>query len=415
MSSTAYSTEPAVVLPMIGHEDRHASEQIVVFDVLSHENMHLQFNEAFLRLVRAAFPDHSVVFHARLAHIESIAARTGDLAGIDMRPCEPFAVPFGLSHHSPIAGRWAARRAISNILDLLADCSPRLVAILGVDANLYAGLRRTWRSKKTPLHMILHSQLGDSVLWRSRNPVVRAFDFVSVIDRPLPPPIRLVALELGVEEAIAQISGKPGRGVVTLEHPILRSEWRPDIAPRQDETLRIGFVGHSSRTKGFHLFAEMARKYHLPTKKFEAIGMWAPNTETIDLSGLDRLPERGGLPRAAYLRALSGVDVVCLPLAGRAYDFIASGSVSDAIAGLKPLVALQTRTLAAIWEKYGPIGYLARSEEELDAYVGAMSKSGLQQDRQTWAKNLAKLRDARLPSSLAKSYRALIEAAELRC
>lgn len=376
--------------------------------------MHLQFNEAYMRLVRAAFPAHSVVFYARADHIENLAERIEDLDGIDMRPCAPFAVPFGLSHHSPAAGRWAARRTIRNILRLLAGCTPLMVAILGVDANLYAGLRGSWRAKDTPLHLILHSQLGDSILWRSRNPILRAFDFVSVIDRLLPPAVRLVTLELGVQEAITDISSKPGGGVVTLEHPILRSEWCPGMALRS-EVLRIGFLGHSSHTKGFHLFAEMARKYRLPEKRFEAIGMWAPKTEALDLSGLDRLPERGGLPRAAYLNALAGIDIVCLPLAGRAYDFIASGSVSDAIAGLKPLVALQTRTLAAIWERYGPIGYLARSEEELDAYVGAMSKISLQRDWQMWVKNLSQLRYARLPESLAKSYRKLIETVEVQC
>ena len=411
MSSLAYSVAPTTALPVTDRHDRHAQGQIVVFDVLSHGSMHLQFNEAYLRLVRAAFPACSVVFYARAAHIESLAERITDLDGIDMRPCAPFAVPFGLSHHSPLAGRWAARQAIGNILRLLTACSPLMVAILGVDANIYAGLRRSWRAN-TPLHLILHSQLGDSMLWRSRNPIIRAFDFVSVIDRPLQPAIRLVALELGVKEAIADITCKPGRGVVTLEHPILRSEWCSGTAPLS-EMLRIGFLGHSSHTKGFPLFAEMARKYRQPKKRFEAIGLWAPNTEALDLSGLDRLPARGGLPRAAYLNALAGVDVVCLPLAGRAYDFIASGSVSDAIAGLKPLVALHTRTLAAIWERYGPIGYLAQSEEELDAYVGAMSKRALQPDRQIWAENLSRLRYARLPESLATGYRALTEAVEI--
>lgn len=400
---------------MPGQQASASSRQIVVFDVLSHGGMHLQFNEAFLRVVHAAFPGHRVIFHARPAHIESLAARTGDLDRIEMRPCEPFAVPFGLSHHSPLPGRWAARRAIANMLTLLADCSPRLVAVLGVDANLYAGLQRAWRARPIPLHLILHSQLGDCALWRSRNPVVRAFDFISVIDRPLPPAVRLVALELGVKATIAQISSKPDPRVVTLEHPILRSEWGPDTAPRHDELLRIGFLGHSSRTKGFHLFAEMARKHRAPGRRFEAIGMWAPDTEAVDLSGLDRLPERGGLPRDAYLSALAAVDIVCLPLAGRAYDFIASGSVSDAIAGLKPLVALRTRTLAAIWERYGPIGFLAQSAEELDGYVATLSRAGFRQDREVWAKNLQRLRCARLPQSLAASYRALVEAAEAPC
>jgi hypothetical protein len=410
MSSLAFSFISADTLPATVPAEHVTPREIVVFDVLSHGNMHLQFNEAYARLVRAAFPGHPVVFYARAAHVENLAARISDLNGIDLRSCPPFVVPFGLSRHSPAAGRWAAQRTIGDIQKLLAGHSPLMVAILGVDANLYATLRRVWRRKDILLHLILHSQLGDSVLWRSRNPIVRAFDFVNAIDKPLPSPIRLVALELGVKDAIAGISSKPLSAIVTLEHPILQSEWCP-AAARADAALRIGFLGHSSRTKGFHLFAEMARKYRRPEKPFEAIGMWAPNTETIDLSGLDRLPERGGLPRPAYLNAMAHVDLVCLPLAGRAYDFIASGSVSDAIAGLKPLVALRTRTLEAIWQRYGPIGYLAGSEDELDAYVGAMSKTILQREQQIWTPNLIRLRHSRLPASLAKHYRSLIETA----
>src|SRR3954451_7875597 len=88
-------------------------------------------------------------------------------------------------------------------------------------------------------------------------------------------------------------------------------------------------------------------------RQFEAIGMWAPDTKALDLSGLELLPMRGGLPRADYLKQLSVIDMVCLPLSSRAYDFIASGPVSDSIAALKPLIALRTRTLAAVWERYG--------------------------------------------------------------
>jgi len=59
--------------------------------------MHLQFNEAYIRLIHQAFPDHRVVFHARTAHLTSLSARLTGLDRIDMRACPAFTVPFGLS------------------------------------------------------------------------------------------------------------------------------------------------------------------------------------------------------------------------------------------------------------------------------------------------------------------------------
>ena len=272
-----------------------------------------------IRLIHQAFPDYRVVFHARTAHLTSLSARLTDLDRIDMRACPAFAVPFELSHHSPLAGRWAAAKTARDMRDLLGHRSPALVAVLGVDAE--------------------------------------------VMD---------------------------------------------------DGPVRIGFLGHSSRTKGFHLFADLARNYP-GARQLEAIGMWAPDTKALDLSGLELLPMRGGLPRADYLKQLSVIDMVCLPLSSRAYDFIASGPVSDSIAALKPLIALRTRTLAAVWERYGPIGFIAETEQDLTKYVSELSRCRFEQQAEVWRDNLRKIRHARLPASLAKNYPPVDDVSAAQC
>ena len=384
---------------------------VVVFDVLSHATMHLQFNEAYVRLVHAAFPKKRCVFFARSEHLHSLAPLVDDLDRIELRPCEPLTIPFGLSRHNPVAGRWAAQKVFKDVKKATRNVASVLVSILGVDANLYAVFRDRWsESSDAPLHLILHSQLGDSMAWRSRNPLVRKGDFVTAIGRSLPTNVTLVALELGVKEAIGAISARLIPNIITLEHPILESEWITAHRLPAEGKLRIGFLGHSSRTKGFDIFADMARAYRSADRRFEAIGIWAPNTDTLDLSGLDRVPAHDGLSREAYLRALADVDLVCLPLSSRAYDFVASGCVSDAIAGLKPLVALRTRSLAAIWDRYGPIGHLANDNDELRTFIGTFSNHDFVQCYPRWVTNLTKLRSARLPTMLASDYRASVPA-----
>lgn len=79
-------------------------------------------------------------------------------------------------------------------------------------------------------------------------------------------------------------------GVVTLERSSLRSEGCPTAPSWSDEVLRIGCRGHSTRTVDFHRLPTW--RANSPDKRFEAIGTWAPGTETLDLSGLDPRPQR---------------------------------------------------------------------------------------------------------------------------
>jgi hypothetical protein len=375
---------------------------IAVFDVLSHARMHLPFNEGYLRILRCAFPERSIAFSAAEDHIRALSQRFTAADRIAFHAIAPMVIPFGLSRHNPIGGRLAARRCVATMGRALASATPDLVCVLGVDANLFAVLGGGWtRLSAAPLHMVLHSQLGDAMLWRSRNPFIRAGDFVAQLGRVLPPHLRIVALELGVREAITEVSPSLAGSVDTLEHPILPSEWIAEARPH--EGLRLAFLGHSSRTKGFESFTRLALDCAAPGRAFDAIGILAPGADRLDMSGLARRPAKGGLSRAEYLAALQDIDMVCLPLTGRAYDFLASGTVSDAIAALKPLLAFRTRTLAAIVSRYGPIGYLAEDYDDMRRFVTDIEER-FAVGRQSWTDNLATIRAARSPAALADTY-----------
>jgi hypothetical protein len=382
--------------------------EIAVFDFLSHENMHHAFNEGFVRVLRAAWPEDRIVFHARAGHIANLAPRLSDVGPLRFQPAPPFQPPFGLSRHNPAAGHWAARRCRSFMAQAIANRPVRLAALLGVDSNLWAVAGCFWpRLSPAPLHMILHGQLGDAMIWRSRNPLVRAFDMVAQLRRKLPAQVRLVTLELGVADAIAAIAPALRPALATLEHPVLVSEW-PQMAPRRHPAMRIGFLGHARRAKGYQVFVELARQGRRPALEFHAIGLSSPETDHLDAGALTRRPTAAGLARQDYLRAVAELDLVCLPLHSRAYDFTASGTVSDAIAALKPLLAFRNRTLDAIVAKYGEIGYLVDSRQELDRIVRELDRGEFQRQLPAWQRNLAALRDARRPESLGAAYAALL-------
>jgi hypothetical protein len=382
--------------------------EIVVFDFISHETMHLPFNEEYLRVLRAAFPDDRIVFRARAGHVANLKSRIADLGGIDFEACQPFTPPFGLSSHNPLGGTLAARACRKAMAEGVGGKNLRLVALLGVDGNLYAAIGRHWPEiSSAPLHMILHGQLGDAMIWRSRNPFARAADLVSQIRRPLPPSVSLVALELGVKEAIAELTPN-NRSVVTLEHPILVSEWSEETPPGGDK-LKIAFLGNARRSKGFEVFANLARLPEREDLQFESVGIAAPDTDRLDVSMLARKPSRTSMSRQDYLDAVRAIDLVCLPLHSRAYDFTASGTFADAVSALKPLIAFRNRTFDAIVGKYGPIGWLVESEAELFYLVGTLDRAAFLAARPEWVDNLRAIREARRPEALAAGYAALIE------
>ena len=379
--------------------------EIALFDFISHETMHLPFNEEYLRVLRAAFPDDRIVFRARAGHVANLKPRVADLGGIDFEACQPFTPSFGLSSHNPLGGYLAAQACRRTMTEAVRGKTLRLAALLGVNGNLYAAIGRNWAAS-APLHMILHGQLGDAMIWRSRNPLARAADLVSQIQRSLPTSARLLALELGVKEAIAELAPR-NRSVVTLEHPILVSEWSEE-APPAGETLKIAFLGNARRSKGFEVFANLARSSEREDLQFESIGIAAPDTDHLDVGMLVRKPSRTSMSRQDYLDAVRAIDLVCLPLHSRAYDFTASGTFADAVSALKPLIAFRNRTFDAIVSKYGPIGWLVESEAELFYLVGTLYRAAFAEARPEWVANLRAIREARRPEALAGGYAALV-------
>ena len=146
--------------------------------------------------------------------------------------------------------------------------------------------------------------------------------------------------------------------------------------------------------------------------EFHVIGHSSPETDHLDTSKLARTPSKMPLLRDEYLAALEKVDLVCLPLPGHVYDFTGSGTVSDAIAALKPLIVLRNRTMEAMFARYGPIGWLADDRDDLFRLVDTLDPGEFAQRRSSWVNNLRAMREARRPKLLAKSYAASIKMAD---
>ena len=384
---------------------------IAVFDFLSHPHMHLPFNEGYLKVLRSAFPEKEIVFAACQGHIDNLKASLGSTEGIAFVPVEPLSAPAGKSLHHPWVGRRAARACFAEARRVLGGRKPEFAALCGMDANLLAVFRKAWAaSYDATLHYVLHNHLAAAAHWRSRNPLLRAFDFASVFAKALPPGQSILVLELGLADTIEQYYSVHRGRVVTLEHPVVETEAAEPILPLSNRPLRIGFCGHCGRGKGFDIFVELATEFTGPQFEFHAIGLANPNASDLDLSSLVRKPSPVPVPREEFLAALRAVDLVCLPLPHKV-SFVASGSIIDAFAAAKPLLLTANQMHQAIRAEYGDFGLLFADTAELRQFFVEANRVRIEENYSSWIKTIIRIREARGRQPLARAYAATIQMA----
>jgi glycosyltransferase involved in cell wall biosynthesis len=203
--------------------------------------------------------------------------------------------------------------------------------------------------------------------------------------------------------ALTELNGSAS-GIHVYPHPIPSSARQLESGPLPPSSTptRIGFLGRVTRGKGIEEFVQLARRFQDRSDvHFEVHGWLPPNAPALDLRGLDVAPSPTPLTYAAYLSALQSLDYVCLPLPGSYYDFAASGTLLDAIAGLTPIIILDTPLARVIFREAGDIGDLCEDAEALARAVEQIADRVDPGRRGRQVECMRMFRDTRHPTRLA--------------
>lgn len=382
---------------------------VTIFDFLSHPTMHLPFNEGYLKVLRHVFPDDEIIFAAQQGHIDNLKGRFSSGEDIKFLPIKPFSISGNYSRHNPFFGRKAAGKCWQEVEKVVGNNTPVFAALMGMEANLLAVFPQQWQKEypNTTFHYILHNHLSAAMAWRSRNPFYRWFDFLSVFKRGLPEKQKILALELGMTSVLEQIAPQLKGSILTLEHPVLESEWLEEIPVSIDRPLRIGFVGHCGTGKGFDFFVQLANEYSGNKFEFFAIGRKNPNIGDLDLSSLTLEPSSTSVPREIFVNNLNRMDMICLPIPKNT-AYVTSGSLIDGFTALKPLILTENSSNKAIEKKYGEYGKIYSRQSEMKEFFSSYSVADFQKDQPKWIENMKKIRAGRTAKALARDYRELI-------
>jgi hypothetical protein len=373
---------------------------------------HAPFNAGLLATIRAAFPDEELFFFGAGAHIEELKQQLGvslsaSISWIEIVPPGPERGYFGrlLSEITILRKLFRTFPQNSRGQLLLASACPSTIVALKLVKHLQFDIKA---------QVVLHGGLTGILGRRYRRPILRFQEMRTALTLFGNSNIQYLVLEDCIRDALLKnvpsLSGK----VETLEHPLPPNE-AASTSTDFNTPIRFGFLGLANEQKGFvgflQLAKEMAAKY--PDQvEFHAIGRLPADEEnsTPELDALATKPGVRRMSRADFIEGVKRLHFIIFSHHPGHYDLSPSGTLLDAIAWEKPLVARSLPIFEDMLTKHGDIGYLFRNDMELREIVEHIIQKldNLHYYRQVL--NIRKARTSRAPKALAVSYREICRA-----
>jgi glycosyltransferase involved in cell wall biosynthesis len=374
---------------------------------------HVSFNAGVLETILVAFPQEKLFFYGERVHIELIQSQIGSALASKV-VWVPIALPDRKAEY--FRRLLCEIKIIKGLLPVLYQKSKIHLLFLTVTHSTFLALRLCKHLLPTGLavQVALHGGLSELVQNRSRHPVRRLKDIntaITVIGRRN---FQYLVLEENIRELLLKKFPFLSGSVEVLAHPLSPNEGDENDADLV-RPIRFGFLGMASEEKGFPRFvalaAEIVRKYG-DRVEFHALGV-CPNGEPLitGMSALDTQPVPEHLSREMFVAHLRKLHFTVFPYKPEHYGLSPSGTLLDAIAWRKPVIAARIPLFENLFNRYGNIGYLFGSEFELREIVEDLVERPDASLYRSQVLNLCKAREDRTPAALAPAYRAICKRA----
>jgi len=369
--------------------------------------MHLPFNAGYIKTLLHSFPEDNIIVVARQDHITNLKLLLPHQQRLNYESCDGFNYK-NKNSFNPIWANREAKNCLETVKNIIMGKDVRLACIGGLEAGLLRCFRKKWdRVSSSPLHYILHGQLGGATNWRSRNPLYRFFDFKAEFNKKLPSSQKWVALEKGIEASVIEAFPKLSNNIITMPHPIDNIETPTSFEHQNHSTsskMRVTFLGTCTQSKGFDVFLDVAKRLASEHYEFWAVGKDLSGIDPSEFDVLTKKPNKGYVPSDEYYNILEQSDLILLPYKDN-YKFISSGSLLDAISYLKPVLTVRNKTHETLINQYGEFGIFVDNNNEIYQKLKSLSREKILDQQDIWQKSLRKIRGDRSPKQLAKEYR----------
>jgi glycosyltransferase involved in cell wall biosynthesis len=380
---------------------------IFICDPICRAGEHVPFNSGILEIVRRAFPDEKVVFLGDQSHILRLKEQTNPFI-VDSISWTAIPLP---DRYAKYSNRfYAEAKIILKLIENLRHSANDILLFTTVMASTLAALKLLSKffHRDTTLQVVLHGYLGGVSGKRSRNPIRRLQDMKTALTLPGGGGIQYFVLEMSIKEALLKYLPSLHKRLEVIEHAI-----PPNEELLQPIDLRLpagfGFLGRAEKLRGFPVFlslaSEMTKKYRGKIE-FHAIGRYPSREDsTNEADVLATKPAFQRIERPEFIERARKLHFVIFPLSPQFYELSACGSLLDAIAWGKPVIARNIPILSNLFRKYGDIGYLFNDEIELREIIGNIIEKHDDLHYKSQVDNMKQLREDRSAVALAKIYK----------
>ena len=203
----------------------------------------------------------------------------------------------------------------------------------------------------------------------------------------------------------SRISERNKNNIYSMDHAYIRPPVDCSLTKGlKSNELLVGIPAAINKGRGLNVLKDILKKDISDSILIQSISFI---TEKINSPHFSSLNETGRLlPFEEYNQFVNKMDILLFLYDKESYKLTASGAILEAIWNQKPIIALHNYYFDYIFEKFGNLGFLCDSIDEL---VDKINEIALDRMVLTcFSDNLRKAKDALLPQNVKKQLETII-------
>ncbi len=397
---------------------------IIVFEPTLRGSGHSVLNAGILNTLREAFPSAPISFFADPSHLDYVRSHVSQQVAstVAFRP---------VNFSAPLVEQGSRRQVERLVQDLFRETFEVNSFVYLLTTSFYRSLvhvmmgiaARLKPTTKIFTHFMLHGTNRHELLHRSKNPLVRWWDFHSAVQRYNPNDLKFLVLDAATIPAWCDICPRMAPMLLPLDIALIPDE-HLYTATRSSLSypIKFGMLGQATAAKGFFAFRELAGLLNETTPgqvEFHLVGRLSSALADVDTGKLIMHSEKAqglGEPaaqmdRRSYLAKVASLDYVCLLYAGDYYDSGASGVFFDAVNLARPMITRPTRFVEEAFARFGNIGFLCREASAISDVVKGIIHGDYTDTYPDQVKALESARQHWFPEAVAARFKASLTTA----
>jgi len=384
---------------------------IVVSELGFGDGGHVPFNAGLLAVIRAAYPSEPLLFFGAAAHIEDLKEQAGGSLAATIK-WEKITLPGSDLGYFPRL--LCEMSMLRNLLATFPEDSPGLLLLTSVRPCTVVALKLVKRSRfsKIKAQVVLHGHLSGVTGKRYRRPIRRFQEMRTALTIFGNRNLQYLVLEECLRDSLVKNLPALAGSVEVVDHPLPPNETESNTGSLCNP-IRFGFLGLANESKGFPIFVKLAdaitREYG-DKAEFHAIGRLGGSVGLgSNMAALATKPGASRVSRSAYIQGVKQLHFIVFSHQGPSYELNSSGTLLDAIAWEKPVIARKIPLFQNMFSKHGNIGYLFGDDMELREIVQQIVQRSDKSRYYQQVLNIQRARRFRAPDALAATYRRICE------